>query len=119
LFLVPVFEEFQVAIWKAEYETNSADYNILNAGALRITGLNSNVSSLATSYLNASLAAGGGSAFATDSALWVNYYNVTGDHPQFQLMTVPEPSSLALQFAGLGTLGLFAYGRARRAKPQS
>ncbi len=100
----------QIASWKAEFETNMADRTNLGAGNVRFSGGSSSASlTYAAQYLAAWASAG----YASSSALLVNYAsNSQGAHYQYQLIAVPEPSSLAI--AGLGGLGLVGYGLRRR-----
>jgi hypothetical protein len=113
----------QVAIWVAEFAGSNYNptthtgattitANAVNGGTITISGNNA-VIQQAITYLQASWNAGLG-AYASSSALWVNYENVTGSHPQFQLIAVavPEPSALAI--AGLGALGFVGYGLRRK-----
>jgi hypothetical protein len=108
----------QIASWKAEFETNSADLanlkqgNVasLSQGYVQFTGGSSQAAlSDAAQYLAAWANAG----YATSSAILVNFASDSnGNHYQYQLIPVPEPSSLVV--AGLGGLGLFGYGFRRR-----
>jgi len=108
----------QIASWKAEFETNSADLTnlkldnvaYLSQGNVQFSG---GSSQSALNYAAQDLAAWANAGYATSSAILVNYVSdCDGNHYQYQLIPVPEPSTLVV--AGLGGLGLFGYGLRRR-----
>jgi len=100
----------QIASWKAEFETNSADRTNLSQGNVTFTGGSSQA---ALTYAAQYLAAWANAGYATSSAILVNYASdSSGNHYQYQLIAVPEPSTLVI--AGLGGLGLVGYGLRRR-----
>ena len=108
----------QIASWKAEFETNSADLanlklnNVayLDQGNVQFSGGSSQAAlNDAAQYLAAWANAG----YASSSAMLVNYVSDGNeDHFQYQLIPVPEPSTLVV--AGLGGLGLVGFGLRRR-----
>jgi len=100
----------QIASWKAEFETNSSYRTDLSNGNVTFTGGSSQAALTdAAQYLDAWANAG----YATSSAILVNYASDSnGNHYQYQLIPVPEPSTLVV--AGLGGLGLVGYGLRRR-----
>jgi hypothetical protein len=96
----------QIASWKAEFETNAADRTTLNQGNVQFTG---GSSQSALTYAAQYLAAWANAGYATSSAILVNYASdANGNHFQYQLIAVPEPSTLSI--AVVGGLGLFGYG---------
>ena len=108
----------QIASWKAEFETNSTDLanlkldNVayLSQGNVQFSGGSSQA---ALTYAAQYLAAWANAGYATSSAILVNYASdSSGNHYQYQLIAVPEPSTLVI--AGLGGLGLVGYGLRRR-----
>ncbi len=111
----------QIAVWKADYSSSTdtvAQYENVTSGSEYI---NNTVSNLTTAqlntingYLTASVVAGGGSTYATASALWVDFQNYNGSHTQDQIIGVPVPEPSALAIAGLGALGMIGYGIRRR-----
>jgi len=105
----------QVAIWKVEYE-NTGNYSLTGGSITFSTGGLANISSadlaLAQTYVNAAIAAGGGTTPASESATWVNYAWNGGNHYQYMLISVPEPSTMAI--VGLGALGFLFYGLRRK-----
>jgi len=108
----------QIAIWKADYSGSgdtAAQYKDVTLGTERLTNTGAFTAGQLTTidnYLAASVAAGGGSTYATASALWVDFQTYNGSHTQDQIIGVPEPSALAI--AGLGALGMIGYGIRRR-----
>ncbi len=100
----------QIASWKAEFETISTDRTNLSQGNVTFTGGSSQA---ALTYAAQYLAAWANAGYATSSAILVNYASdSSGNHYQYQLIAVPEPSTLVI--AGLGGLGLVGYGLRRR-----
>jgi hypothetical protein len=99
----------QIAVWKAEFETSS-DRTDLSQGNVEFSG---GSSPEALTYAAQYLAAWANAGYATSSATLVKYASdCSGDHFQYQLIAVPEPSTLAI--AGLGGLGLVGYRLRRR-----
>jgi hypothetical protein len=106
----------QIAIWKVEFE-NKGDWTVTGDSTAGIYftaagGISAAVLSNAQTIVNASIAAGGGSTPASASAEWVNYAWNGGNHYQYQVIGVPEPSTMAI--AGLGALGFLVYGLKRK-----
>jgi hypothetical protein len=105
----------QIAIWKAEYETNSADFNVLNAGTIHLSSTAA-AEHYALQYLNLDLSLNGGH-FGTAAANLVSYHGTAQDQialpntgPSFS--PVPEPASVAMW----GTAFLVVSGLAYRNK---
>jgi len=106
----------QIAVWKANYSGSgdtAVQYSNVQQGSEYITNsLTTAQLNTINGYLTASVLAGGGSTYATASALWVDFQTYNGGHTQDQIIGVPEPSALAI--AGLGALGMIGYGIRRR-----
>jgi len=109
----------QIAVWKADYSSSTdtvGQYESVISGSEYINNTVSNLNTAQLNtingYLTASVLAGGGSTYATASALWVDFQTYNGSHTQDQIIGVPEPSALAI--AGLGALGMIGYGIRRR-----
>ncbi len=106
----------QIAIWKVLYESSAStpDWSVTDSHAAIYFSGNTSATNDAQTYVNDWLNAGK----PTSSALLVNYAYYPGqgntDHPQYQLIPVPEPSTLAV--ACLGVIGFAGYGlkRSRR-----
>ena len=114
----------QLAIWKAEYETqaDTGNYASLGAGTISFsTDPMSQVGKDAIAYLTASLAAGtapnGTSSYATSIGTWVSYQGGAQDQifdPKFS--PVPEPASMAMCATALVGLTGVAARRKQKAK---
>ena len=99
-----------IASWKAEFETISTDRTNLSQGNVQFSGGSSQA---ALTYAAQYPAAWANAGYATSSAILVNYASdSSGNHYQYQLIAVPEPSTLVI--AGLGGMGLVGYGLRRR-----
>jgi hypothetical protein len=102
----------QIAIWKAEYETNLSDYDKLSAGIITFSGLSTAVQADAKSYLDQSWTAGGGQFASSTAYVWFSFTK-GGNYTQDQIAAaVPEPAGLAI--AGLGAIGFGFHALCRR-----
>jgi hypothetical protein len=120
----------QLAIWKAEYETQGDSANFLNLTSNLATvyftnfgGLTSlqltNVLADATAYLTASVAAGGGQ-YAVAKGIWVSYQGDAQDQifaPSFlpnSLPLVPEPATMMMCATAFVVVSGVAWRRRRK-----
>jgi len=101
----------QIAIWEVVYDTDG----VVNSGSIiSFDRISTKVLDLTQAYLDASLAAGGGS-LATGRGLLIDYEQ-EGSRPQDQITAIPEPGSLGL--LGLGMAGLAAVVSHRRRRAE-
>jgi hypothetical protein len=110
----------QIAVWKADYSSSGdsvAHYKDVTQGSEQLTDTGDFTQAQLNTidyYLAASVAAGGGSTYATASALWVDFQNYNGNHTQDQLIGVPIPEPSTLAIGGLGMVGFLGYGLRRK-----
>ena len=104
----------QVAIWKAEYETDTTNLTDLNHGRITLTGLDATVAADATAYLTASLDNHG--ALSSSAGILVHYLGDAQDQlldPHSLPPSVPEPKA-SLVMSGTALLAVAGLGLRRR-----